>query len=130
MPHEDPNLACGGSPGGLAVETLAALSAFVPVGPAWPDARLLDRTDLWVEADGSVWFLHHTEPWLLRRLAARLHELAELLHEQAAWNEQAAEESALLALASLGVPRVADVSPTRWLESTALMRYLRARTRL
>lgn len=111
-----------------ALLTEEAMDVVVGLDQRWPEPRALHQT--------NVFFLEDRGRLLLWRLtaaeAARLLDLVlsltRALHERAVCDEQATASSASWwVLTEFGVPRAEDLDPSLWLESTDLVRWLRAR---
>ena len=105
-----------------------ALDAVVGLGARWPEPRALDQTATFHLDDRSVLSLRLLDEAGARDLLALLLGLADGLHEVACCDDEATTCSAMeWALDELRVPPVHAFAPEVWLESTELVRWLRAR---
>lgn len=115
---------------GDAVVTSDVLDRVVDLADRWPEPRVLQQRD--------VFFLRDRTPVRVSGLGREdalgllLHVrgLATVLHEAAARDEMLTTSTAMRwAMAQAGVPRIADLDPPAWLESTELVRCLAERAR-
>lgn len=106
-----------------------ALDLLVPrLDGRWPEPRLLWQTDVWHMRHRTTIDVASMGPTEARWLLGVVEGLAVALHEVAARDEVLTTSSGLRrALDAAGVPMIADLDPYVWLESTDLVRSLRAR---
>lgn len=111
-----------------ALLTGQALDAVVGLGQRWPEPLALHQTERFFLEDRTEIRTEHLDADLARDLLDLLTIYADPLHETACRDEQATTSSAVRwLLDGLGVPPVAAHEPEVWLESTELVRWLRAR---
>lgn len=105
-----------------------SLELLVPdLSARWPEPRLLWQTEVWFTRHRTRVPLDGLDADGARRLLATIEAMAERLHAVAALDESLTASSGLRrAMAHLGVPLVADLAASAWLESTLLVRSLRA----
>lgn len=112
-----------------ALLTEQAMDVVVGLGQRWPEPRALHQTATFFLEDRTEIELRHLDADLARDLLDLLHIYAGPLHETACRDEDATMSSAVrFVLDGLGVPPVAAHDPEVWLESTELVRWLRAMT--
>lgn len=106
------------------------LRLLIPLRGRWPDPRVLTEQDsrFWL-CDVEVLDVAELEPqevrWLLDWLTG---DLLPVLHRRAVQDEELTTSTGLRrAMQAAGVPLVAETDPAAWLESTPLVRALRAR---
>lgn len=105
-----------------------SLDLLVPeLSDRWPEPRLLWQRDVWFSRHRTRVPLHNLDADAARRLLATIEGMAERLHGAAARDESLTASSGLRrAMAHAGVPLIGDLEPSVWLESTLLVRSLRA----
>ena len=93
----------------------------------WPEPRVFDQAQVWIEDDLATFRLDDLYPEVLRLLLAYLYGNVELWHRAAAADELARLSSATgWAYRNAGVPLIGNVDPVSWLESTVLVRRIRS----
>ena len=110
--------------------TEEALDAVVGLGARWPEPRALNQCKVFHLDDRGALSLRLLDEQGVADLLRLLELHAEALHEVACCDDEATSSSAMeWALDELGVPPVHAFTPRVWLESTELVRWLRAHTR-
>lgn len=104
------------------------LDRTVPLDARWPEPRLLHQTEVWFSRDGMRWRVPSLAPYRVRELLDGLLAMADDLHGRAVVDE-IDQTSPLLewAYGELGVDMIVCLDPLVWVESTELVRWLRAR---
>lgn len=104
------------------------LDEALPLDGRWPEPRVLWQDEVFFLPDRSRLDVRALDPGDAAELLEALVESALGWHAAAARDERLTTSSGLRrALAAVGVPLVEDLDPLVWLESTALVRTLRAR---
>ena len=108
----------------------AVLDATVPLGSRWPEWRWTQQSAVFTAPGLPMLVIDDLDKDGLVAVLALIYEQADVLHAQAAEDEEAAVSSALAwAYRELAVPHVRATSATSWLHSTTLVRALRDRLR-